>query len=151
MSLLLLSASLLIWIVVKKWFATLWFVVWPGTVVHEIMHYLVGKLLFADPQAIKILPTHDEQGEIYGSVTFGNLAWYNAAPVALAPLLGLPLALYMFGHTHYFVNTWLVIPFVWILVAIISQSMPSSTDWHVAKSYPGGIVAWALGIGYFVV
>ncbi|HEV2042501.1 MAG TPA: hypothetical protein VGT81_21070 [Casimicrobiaceae bacterium] len=64
----------------------------PGTIAHELAHFVVGLLLLAKPRGFSIWPT--EQGHTWrlGSVSFGNIGLLNGAFVALAPLLLLPIA-----------------------------------------------------------
>ncbi len=62
----------------------------PGTVLHEFMHYLVGALLRAEPVSVSLWPRREGNYWVLGSVGFARLRLWNAAFVALAPLLLLP-------------------------------------------------------------
>ena len=64
----------------------------PGTIAHELAHFVVGLLLRAKPRGFSIWPR--AQGDTWrlGSVSFGNIGLLNGAFVALAPLLLLPIA-----------------------------------------------------------
>jgi hypothetical protein len=64
----------------------------PGTIAHELAHFVVGMLLLAKPRGFSIWPR--AHGDIWrlGSVSFGNIGLLNGAFVALAPLLLLPIA-----------------------------------------------------------
>jgi hypothetical protein len=64
----------------------------PGTVAHELAHYVVGALLLAKPRGFSIWPTAQGRTWRLGSVSFGNIGLLNGAFVALAPLLLLPIA-----------------------------------------------------------
>jgi hypothetical protein len=64
----------------------------PGTIAHELAHFLVGVLLLAKPRRLSILPRANGHTWTLGSVSFGNVGLLNGAFVALAPLLLLPLA-----------------------------------------------------------
>lgn len=65
----------------------------PGTFLHELMHYLVGLLMNAQPSAIyTVFPRRDMEGNyVMGSVGFRNVTFYNAVPASMAPLLLLPI------------------------------------------------------------
>ena len=64
----------------------------PGTVLHELMHFLIGGFMNARPCNFTIIPRRDPATGAYvmGSVGFRNVTFYNAIPAALAPLLLLP-------------------------------------------------------------
>lgn len=64
----------------------------PGTLAHELAHFLVGLILRARPHGFSIWPRPDGRGWRLGSVSFGNIGLLNGAWVALAPLLLLPIA-----------------------------------------------------------
>jgi hypothetical protein len=64
----------------------------PGTIAHELAHFLVGALLLAKPRGFSIWPRAIGHTWRLGSVSFGNIGLLNGAFVALAPLLLLLLA-----------------------------------------------------------
>lgn len=64
----------------------------PGTIAHELVHFVVGLLLLAKPRGFSIWPTAQGHTWRLGSVSFGNIGLLNGAFVALAPLLLLPIA-----------------------------------------------------------
>jgi hypothetical protein len=127
-----------------------WLLVLPGTIVHESLHYVTGKLLFAGPQTFNIVPQHHENGTCYGSVDFDNLNEFNAPPTALAPLLGIPLVYYVWPYLQTTQNGWAQIAIIWALAAIVAQSWPSETDWAVALKHPLGLVLWAGFVGWIL-
>ena len=60
----------------------------PGTILHEMMHYIVGLVLNARPCNFTIFPRKSPDGYyVMGSVGFRNVTFYNAVPSAMAPLL----------------------------------------------------------------
>jgi hypothetical protein len=63
----------------------------PGTIAHELSHFVVGMLLLAKPRGFSVWPRADGHTWRLGSVSFGNIGLLNGAFVALAPLLLLPL------------------------------------------------------------
>ena len=64
----------------------------PGTIAHELTHFVVGLLLLAKPRGFSIWPRAEGSTWRLGSVSFGNIGLLNGALVALAPLLLLPIA-----------------------------------------------------------
>jgi hypothetical protein len=64
----------------------------PGTIAHELAHFVVGLLLLAKPRGFSIWPRAQGHSWRLGSVSFGNIGLLNGALVALAPLLLLPIA-----------------------------------------------------------
>lgn len=126
-----------------------WILAWPGTIMHELMHILVGLFLLAQPNSFSIFPKYTDQGVELGSAGFSNLTWYNKLPIAIAPLLGIPLVWY--ASTQIAISATIAgIATVWILASILSQSTPSSQDWRVGFSSPVGIAAWA-GVAYMLI
>ncbi len=103
----------------------------PGTLAHELAHYLVALLLMAKPQFPSLLPQRNEHGWRLGSVAF-RAGWLRSLPIALAPLALLPLALY-------WAATWMApsaglayVAQAWIVAAFVSASLPSSADFRIA-------------------
>jgi hypothetical protein len=120
-----------------------WVLSWPGTLVHELCHYVVGFVLFARPTKLSLLPEHrDDTGQTMGYVDFANIQWYNALPTGLAPLLGIFVALFLAGNIT---NDFTIgnVFWGWVTASVLSQVLPSSQDWRVAFSSPTGAVAYA--------
>ena len=103
-----------------------------GTFLHELAHFVVGAVTGAKPVSFRIFPQRTEQGWTLGSVTFENMTLFNAAPVALAPLLLLALApllgLYWAAPAAQSANwsTWLLATYV--CANALDAGWPSSTD-----------------------
>ena len=64
----------------------------PGTIAHELTHFIVGALLLAKPRVFSVWPKAVGRNWRLGSVSFGNIGLLNGVFVALAPLLLLPIA-----------------------------------------------------------
>ena len=64
----------------------------PGTIAHELAHFIVGALLLAKPRGFSIWPRAQGHTWRLGSVSFANIGLLNGAFVAFAPLLLLPIA-----------------------------------------------------------
>jgi hypothetical protein len=127
-----------------------WLILLPGTIVHETLHWTVGKVLGAQPLNFTVIPQHHANGMTYGSVDFAHFNAFNAPPTALAPLLGIPLALYIWPYLQHTTSIWATCAVVWALASILAQSLPSEGDWAVALRHPIGFVAWVVGVGYLV-
>ena len=124
-----------------------WVLAWPGTVVHELLHYTVGLVLLAQPCNLSVIPKpRTEHGQELGRVDFQNIGWWNALPTGMAPLLGLPIAL-VASSLFQFTPTITGFLGAWIIASIISQCWPSRTDFSVAFENKVGLVFWA-GVAY---
>ncbi len=119
----------------------------PGTLLHELMHYVVGLVLNARPCNFTILPRRGDNGMyVMGSVGFRNITFYNAVPSALAPLLLLVIGFYI--NRYYLPMMPLTatnyILYVLLQTIIIENAMPSSADFRVARLYFKGVLFYGL-------
>lgn len=125
----------------------------PGTFLHEMSHFLVGLFLNAHPTRFNLFPK--KQGEYYlmGSVGFRNVHFYNALPSALAPLLLLFVGYYFnrWFFTHIQINYINYVLYVFLQTIIIENSIPSSTDFKVAFSYPLGVLFYSAVFVIFLI
>jgi hypothetical protein len=121
-----------------------WVLAWPGTVVHETLHYVVGFFLGARPVEMSVIPKTAESSTV-GYVNFASLNWFNALPTAMAPLLALPIAGWLVGQVSL---EWSVagVFWIWAVSSMIAQSWLSMTDFAVGTSNRVGLVFWALVI-----
>lgn len=121
----------------------------PGTLVHELLHGVVGALTNAKPVSFSLLPRKAAGGQwVLGSVGFTNLRWYNAALVGLAPLLA-PLIALFFAPTY---GSWSVSKMdfaYWAITGpIFAMCVPSRVDLQLATRswFPvcviSGAVVW---------
>lgn len=111
-----------------------------GVFIHETLHLITGAVLGAKPVGMSIIPKRGRQGTMeLGSVSFSNITWYNALPLALAPLFGLPMAL---AAAHLRVTGgwafhWIDAPIWMVLASVLLSCWPSSTDWRISlRSWP---------------
>lgn len=118
----------------------------PGTMLHELMHFLVGLILNAAPCNFTLLPRRGEHGYVMGSVGFKNVTFYNAVPSALAPLLLLPIGFYANRYLLPMMQPTFVNYILYVLfqTVIIENAMPSSADFRVAKMYFSGILMYGV-------
>lgn len=70
---------------IRRWTWLYALAVLPGTLAHELTHWLAGWVFGARPVSLSILPRRMHDGELLlGRVLFMRLRWWNAVPVALA-------------------------------------------------------------------
>lgn len=117
----------------------------PGTILHELMHFLVGLALNAHPCNFTIFPRRGEDGNyVMGSVGFRNITFYNAVPASMAPLLLLPIGFYL---NRYFLprmqpTFFNYVLYVLLQTIIIENAMPSGADFRVARMYLSGVLLY---------
>ena len=122
----------------------------PGTLCHEACHWLVAKLLQGRPTHFTVIPRKEGRGFVLGAVALGNLRWYNAFFIGLAPLLLLPLAYGLFmwklgGNPGF---GWPQAGLLFLLANLLFGSLPSWPDVRIAARSPigwlllGGVLVW---------
>ncbi len=117
----------------------------PGTLLHETMHFLVGAFLNARPCNFTVFPRRNLEGDyVMGSVGFQNIAFYNAVPAALAPLLLLPIGFYINRYLLPMMEPTLLnyVLYVLLQTIIVENAIPSRTDFCVAGKFFSGIVLY---------
>ena len=135
----------------------------PGTLLHELAHFLVALITGGSPAGFTIIPRRTvgvtEDGSprrvwVLGAVIITNPSILAAFPSGCAPLLLLPFAWFLY-------RTW----FVWFppdlshtllmylaVVVCCGSSLPSSQDVAVAFSRPLGVSLYAaLGTGAWLI
>ena len=119
----------------------------PGTVLHELMHFLVGWFLNARPCNFNLIPRKGENGNyVMGSVGFTNITFYNAVPASMAPLLLLPIGFYINRYVLPMIEPTFLNYTLYVLLQtiIIENAMPSRADFKVAKMYFLGVIMYGL-------
>ena len=118
-----------------------WMFAWPGTVVHESLHWTVGKIMGANPTSFSVLPKKGTN--IIGEVNFTNITWFNCVPVTMAPLLAIPISYIIYGSFHIMdVFTISGILTVWIFSAVLALSWPTYIDFKLSTRHPKGWILW---------
>jgi hypothetical protein len=103
----------------------------PGTLAHELAHYLVALMLGAKPSFPSLVPVRSERGWRLGSVAF-RVGRLRAMPIALAPVLLAPLAVWWAGALLH-PAAWPIYGLqLWIVAALFTASLPSKTDLKLA-------------------
>ena len=122
----------------------------PGTIGHEVLHFLIGTLTLAKPVKASLLPKfHRDGSTTLGYVMFANIRWYNALFVGLAPLLALPFAFWLVSYRATQIPPWSWWELLWGYIAanLAYSCLPSHADVEIVLSKPLGLTAWlALGI-----
>lgn len=111
----------------------------PGTLCHELAHFLVGLLTFARPASLSIIPRRAANGWQLGEVRLANARWYNAAPTALAPLLLvlLPWWIAVLRTRPGWHFTPLDAGLAFLIAPQFLSCWPSAADWRLAlRSWP---------------
>lgn len=103
----------------------------PGTLAHELAHFLVALMLAAKPSFPSLVPKRGEHGWRLGSVAF-RAGILRSVPIALAPLALLPLGL-AYGVAFLAPAAWpLAALHAWITAALLSACLPSRADFRIA-------------------
>jgi hypothetical protein len=120
----------------------------PGTVGHELLHFLVGTLTLARPVKVSLIPKfHRDGSATLGYVIFANIRWYNALWVGFAPLLALPGALWLVYSRSAQVPPLSAWEAAWSYVAasLAYSCLPSRADVEIVLSKPAGLVLYLGG------
>ncbi|MHB1666081.1 hypothetical protein [Thiomonas sp.] len=127
----------------------------PGTICHELAHWITGWALLADPEDFSVRPHREARAPlgfprtpapggamganrwILGSVTFRHITWYNGLFVGLAPLGLIPAAWWCSRQIDWNTAPLLAIPWFYGTAALLGSGIPSSADWQIAfRSWP---------------
>lgn len=102
----------------------------PGTIAHEMSHWLVALVLGARPSFPRLVPKREAGGWTLGSVK-ASPDIVTRIPIALAPFALLPLGMwYAVAHSEAHGGWYLV--HLWVASTVIYASLPSRQDWLVA-------------------
>jgi hypothetical protein len=121
----------------------------PGTLAHELAHFIVALVLFAHPRFPSLIPIRMEHGGWrLGSVAF-RADYARALPIAMAPLALAPLALWWAGTFLHAASWPLYGLHMWLVAAMMTASVPSGTDFKLAL--PALIALTAVGVIVLVI
>ena len=148
----LLAAILLVLAVLwlRRWPRLYALSIWPGTVAHELLHFVAGLLMGAKPVSMSVIPRRKpEGGWVLGSVMFARLRWWNSVPVGLAPLALVPAGGWAFMES-------VTLPLLsggsttlkLVTVQCLLAGWPSPRDW--SHAIIGLLMTAALGVLAFV-
>ena len=120
----------------------------PGTVGHELLHFLVGTLTLAKPVRVSLIPKFHRDGSVtLGYVMFSNIRWYNALWVGFAPLLALPAALWLVYYRASQIPPLSMSELAWSYVAasLVYSCVPSRADVGIVLSKRAGLIVYLGG------
>lgn len=103
----------------------------PGTLAHELAHYLVALVLAARPRLPDLRPQRTATGWRLGSVAFAA-PWWRAGPIALAPLALAPLALEWTRRLVAPASGGAFLLQAWIAATLLAAALPSRADLRIA-------------------
>lgn len=125
---------------------TAWIANFTGTFFHELAHLVFSIVLNGKPVKVSLLPEKTENGYALGYVLNSNITWYNALPIALAPLTLLMAVYYIysyfFEYMEFTVTNYII--YLFLLVSFLDSAIPSIQDFKVAFSNFGFLVYFAL-------
>lgn len=146
------AATLVLMRIARRWLPLYALIVWPGTVLHELSHWLVALLLGGQPGSLSVVPVRTERGLRLGSVGVRRLRAFNALPIGCAPLLLAPLAVFAFVHAaRVDARSWVHWALLYIATSAAVSCLPSIADWRLVWSRPIGSLAYvavAAAAGY---
>ncbi len=104
----------------------------PGTVIHEISHYLVALLLGMHPSEIRLFPHIEGKNIKLGHVLYekGRNDYIRSVLVGIAPFFGGLFSLWLIVQTHLFPSTllWQTILFGYMILTISANMFSSKQD-----------------------
>lgn len=123
-----------------------WAVSLPGTFLHESAHWIFALMMGGDPAGFSIFPTHQEGAmQSLGHVGF-HPTWYNAATVALSPLLLGFIGAYLVTLAS--TLRWrMLVPFGYVAACCFASMFPSRADWSIAALRPLSFFPMVLILG----
>ena len=125
------------------------FLILGGTIAHELSHFIVGLLLGAKPVGFSLIPHRVGKNKwTLGSVSFGNIRWYNGVFIGMAPLLILA-PFYFFIPSHFVLDDFKDVGYkdciTWLAMAyLIPSAMPSSQDIKVVTASLFPVVVFSI-------
>ena len=133
----------------RRWLPLYALLVWPGTVVHEISHWIVALLLGGQPTSMSVIPVRTERGLRLGAVGVRRVRWFNALPIGLAPLLLAPLAVLAFVHAARIdAQSWAHWALLYVATSAAVSCLPSLADWRLVASKPLGSFVYVAVAGF---
>lgn len=122
----------------------------PGTIAHELTHWLIAFLLGGRPSFPSVWPkrtlVNNQEYWRLGEVR-SQLSWWRGPFVGLAPLLLIPVGIMLlqFGLDTQGWGFWLL---GWIGSLCLISSLPSRQDWILAFQKGGLLLILATGFTY---
>lgn len=110
----------------------------PGTLIHELLHLVVGLILNGKPVSLSLWPRRVNHGQwVLGCVGFENLRWYNAVFVGMAPLLAFAGAMLLAPSPRGWSPKISDLQHWAIAAPVLAMCLPSGVDLKLSlKSWP---------------
>lgn len=111
-------------------FATLAVFFLPGTIVHELSHFLAAIILFLPVGEIRIMPEWDKNHIQLGRVTYGKKDFIRGILVGIAPFFGALFFFWLLGAFKLFpsANILLTVVMGYLLFAVSANMFSSRQD-----------------------
>jgi hypothetical protein len=131
------------------------FLLLPGTIIHELSHYSMAKLLFVYAGHIHLLPSHEGNILKLGSVQVGKTDIIRSVLIGIAPFLfGLTIILstiYAVIHFQLINNLWIILLTAYITFEIGNTMFSSKRDMEGAIPLFTGVfsllaILWLIGV-----
>lgn len=104
----------------------------PGTILHEIAHWLTAAVLFVPVGDMSILPKLTSEGVILGSVSMGKTDPLRRLLIGTAPVffgIGIIVgALYFTSKYNLLNNNWIILLLAWVVFEIGNTMFSSKKD-----------------------
>lgn len=123
------SLSILLLILFKR-IKTTFFVLFIGTVFHELLHYIVAVTLNGKPTNFSIKPKI-QNGEVFlGGMNIQNPNIYNIVFIAMAPIcLGFFVwTFHTFIQNHLYLPLWILLCIKYLEIVFLYSMIPSKED-----------------------
>ena len=108
-------------------FSTIAVIFLPGTILHELSHYIAATILFLQVGEVHIMPTWKENHLQLGRVTYKKTDVVRSIIVGVAPFFGALFFFWFVGAFHLFPHTHMIITLIFgYLLFSVSANMFSS-------------------------
>ncbi|MFA5136060.1 MAG: hypothetical protein WC489_01565 [Patescibacteria group bacterium] len=110
------------------WFFALVFL--PGTVLHEVSHFIVAVILFLPVGEVRIMPEWHHNQMRFGSVTYGKSDVVRPILVGVAPFFGALFVYWFIGAFRLFPSEYMIINMImgYFLFTVSATMFSSSQD-----------------------
>ncbi len=117
--------------------ALFWYLMLPGTIAHEALHWAVATVTGGHPGPIDIIPQKLGKGRYrLGEVPIRNCRWYNAGLIGMAPLLLVPIVYLLITRLapeHALVNWPRYLAVCYLCAVLLAAAPPSGQDFRLAS------------------
>ena len=126
----------------------------PGTIAHELTHFVVGWITGGKPQGLSIIPRRRGNAYVLGAVMLANVRWYNGLFIGLSPLLLFPAVVLLVQWRLALPGTTVSLnEMIWVYFAatLVNGAVPSAQDMKIASVSAWWVVPGLLLVaGYYL-